>query len=79
MQMNRIQSSNIKAAGYENNTLRVQFGNGTEYDYKGVSPQVFDGFMLAKSQGKFFNTVIRKKFTGNKVEKENNDGKGTLR
>lgn len=74
MQMTSIQSSNIKAAGYENNTLRVRFGNGTEYDYKGVSPQMFDGLMLAKSQGKFFNTVIRSKFTGTKVEKEQGDG-----
>jgi hypothetical protein len=74
MLMQSIQSSNIKAAGYENNTLRVRFTNGTEYDYKGVSPQMFDGLLLAKSQGKFFNTVIRKKFNGVKVEKENNDG-----
>ena len=78
MLMQKIVSSNISAAGYDNGTMRVRFSNGTEYDYKGVSPQMFDGFITAKSQGKFYNTVIRPKFKGVKVEKENNDGKGTL-
>ena len=74
MLMRKVNSSNISAAGYENGTMRVQFSNGAHYDYKGVSAQMFDGFLTAKSQGKFFNTVIKGKFNGTKVAKEDNDG-----
>ena len=79
MLMQKITSSNITAAGYDNGTMRVQFSNGTQYDYKGVSPQMFDGFVTATSQGRFFHKLIKPKFTGTKVIKETGDGKGTLR
>lgn len=78
MRMEHVKSSNIKAAGYEDGTMRVQFGNGTMYDYKGVSQQMFDGFKFAKSQGRYFNQVIKPKFTGIKVVEEENNDKGTL-
>ena len=73
MLMIKTKSSNISAAGYEDGTMRVQFSNGTQYDYKGVSQQMFEGFRFAKSQGKYFHAVIKAKFTGTKVEKESND------
>jgi len=72
MQMNQVKSSNIKQAGYDVNsrTMRVQFSNGTEYDYKDVSAEKYSEFTTAKSQGKFFNTNIKGQFTGNKVKTE---------
>ena len=71
MEMLPVKSSNIKAAGFENKTLRVRFGNGQEYDYNNVKPEVFQEFMSAKSQGKYFHANIRSKFTGAKVEEKN--------
>ncbi len=74
MQMIPVKSSNIKAAGFENNVLRVQFGNGTEYDYQNVSAETFNNFIKAESQGKFFHKNIKGKFEGSKVEKGTVDG-----
>jgi len=74
MEMAEIKSSNIKSAGYDlkAGTMRVKFGNGTEYDYP-VGLEVFNEFIAAKSQGKYFHAVIKGKYTGTKVE-EDNDG-----
>ena len=66
MEMRPIQSSNIKAAGYENGVIRVQFSNGAEYDYK-ADAKTYADFMAAKSQGKFFNQNIRS-VNGTKVQ-----------
>ena len=74
MEMKKIASSNITAAGHIANTLRVRFDNGVEYDYPGVSPALFEEFMAAKSQGRFYHANIKVKFTGTKVEKEDNNG-----
>jgi len=73
MEMNAVKSSNIKAAGFDGGTLRVRFGTGTEYEYFKVKPEVFQEFMSAKSQGKYFNANIRGKYEGAKVEEEKND------
>jgi hypothetical protein len=54
--------------------MRVRFSNGTEYDYKGVSPVLFNEFMKAESPGKFYHANIRGLITGTKVEKEDSDG-----
>jgi hypothetical protein len=74
MRMIPVKSSNLKSAGFENNVMRVEFGNGTMYDYTQVSAEVFNDFLQAKSQGKFFNVNIRGKFSGSKVVKEEDDG-----
>ncbi len=73
MQMIPVQSSNIKAAGHEGSTLRIQYGNGTEYDFKGVSAEVFNRFMESDSKGRFFHKNIRGKFDSAKVEKDKDD------
>lgn len=74
MKMIPVKSSNIKAAGFENNVLRVQFSNGTMYDYKEVSAEIANDFFQAKSQGKFYHAEIKSKFTGAKVVKEDGNG-----
>ena len=74
MQMIPVKSSNIKAAGFENNVMRGRFGNGTEYDSQGVTAEIFNDFLQSKSQGKFYHANIKSKFTGAKVVKEEGDG-----
>ena len=74
MQLIPVKSSNLKAAGHDNGIMRVQFPNGTEYDYKGVSAEVFNNMLQSKSVGKFFHTNIKSKFIGAKVVKEDENG-----
>ena len=78
MLMVPVKSSNITSAGFENNVMRVEFGNGTMYDYKEVSAEVYNDFLQAKSQGKFFNVSIKGKFSGSKVVKEDDNDERTL-
>lgn len=73
MQMQVTRSSNIRAAGYENGVMRVQFHNGTMYDYQGVSAETFAEFMASESQGKYYHKHIKSKFSGAKVVKEDSD------
>lgn len=56
-----VTSSNVKALGYENNTLGVQFKNGTEYHYDGVSVEIFNQILEAASIGRTFNELIKSK------------------
>ncbi len=69
--MSNIESSNIRALGYDKNTLtlRVQFKASTMcYDYKGVSRELFLDMMKNDSKGKFFWARIKNKFEYEKVE-----------
>ena len=74
MKMIPIKSSNIKAAGYENGTLRIQFSNGSLYDYHEATAQLYNDFMEAESQGRFFHQKIKSKLTSTKVEKDDDNG-----
>ena len=74
MQMIPVKSSNIKAAGYENGTLRIQFSNGSLYNYHEATAELYYDFTEAESQGKFFHQKIKGKLTGTKVEKDDDNG-----
>ena len=78
MQMIPVKSSNIKAAGHEANTMRVEFTNGTVYDYPGVSAELFNNFMQAESQGRYYHQFIKGKFNGTRVEKDKENGQGKM-
>lgn len=52
-------SSNIKAVGFENGTLHVEFQNGATYEYRNVSEELYQRFLAAPSLGKFLNQHIR--------------------
>lgn len=59
-----VQSSNLKAVGFEQTdineaTLEVHFLNGTAYQYSGVEPEVFEALLAAPSVGQFFNKNIK--------------------
>ena len=73
MIMAGVKSSNISRAGYDKNVMRVQFSNGTKYDYKDVPAAIFNDFMTAKSQGKYFNKNIKTKYTAIKVTEEDSN------
>lgn len=61
IEMKPVVSSNIKAVGYdaENQVARVEFINGSIYEYPGVEQGLFDNLAGAESVGKFFNANFR--------------------
>lgn len=65
-----VESSNIRAVGYEPTTkkLFVRFQNGTLYEYADVPEQTFNEFNDAHSKGKYFSASIRNNFTSTKIE-----------
>lgn len=69
MNMNKVVSSNIAAIGFSESEqkLRVQFSNGTLYEYAKVPPETYKAMQEAKSIGSFFSFAIRGKFEGVKV------------
>ncbi len=70
MRRKRIASSVIYSVGYdeENHLLEVEFGLGRVYRFAKVPKKEYEALISAPSAGKYFNTVIRKKFRGKKVE-----------
>lgn len=64
--MINVISSNIKAIGYDNNDLLVEFKNNTLYRYSNVSHQTFESFQSAESKGKFLNKEIKGKYSYHK-------------
>ena len=62
MEMQPVSSSNLAAVGYdeESSTLRVEFLNGTSYEYYNVPKEVFEDLLNAGSKGQYFNSNIKK-------------------
>ncbi len=62
MEMIPVTSSNLASVGYDEDslTLRVEFLNGTLYDYYNVPKEVFLDLLNATSKGQFFNQNIKK-------------------
>ena len=60
MQMHTVESSNIRAIGYDPTTQRldIEFKLGT-YQYSNVPQEVFDTLMAADSKGSYLNAVIK--------------------
>ena len=67
--MNRtpVESSNIRAVGYEPRTLEVEFRNGSVYAYSDVPDSVHQELMQAESKGKFLNAKIKKSYPYRRV------------
>jgi hypothetical protein len=62
MQMIPVSSSNLSAIGYDDHTstLRIEFNNGTAYEYYDVPSKIFDGLMSAGSKGQYFDQFVKK-------------------
>lgn len=67
--MNRqaVSSSNIHSIGYENNTLEIEFNNGSIYQYHGVPITRYSSLMSASSYGRYFHTFIEPFYNGIKI------------
>lgn len=64
-----VESSNLDAVGYDgvNHRLRVQFHNGTLYDYANVPASIFNQLLVARSKGQFFNENVKDEYPATKV------------
>jgi hypothetical protein len=69
MEMQLVISSNIKAIGFEEDKMRVEFNSGATYEAT-ASQSDFDTFMVAKSKGQHFNKILKKAFVWTKIEKK---------
>ena len=67
MEMQRLKSSNIESAGWENGTLQVRFKGGGTYLYSDVPERVWLAFKGAESAGAFLATQIKGKFKHSKL------------
>ena len=65
MKMHKIESAFIQEAGYEEEAevMKIVFGNGKSFDILNVPVEVFEEFLNAESQGKFYHKEIKNKFT----------------
>lgn len=64
MLMEKVESSNVAAVGYElsTETLRVEFKSGAIYDYSDVPELVHKQLVGAPSVGSFFNSTIKNSY-----------------
>jgi hypothetical protein len=57
-----VNSSAIRAVGFDGYTLTVEFRTGRTYDHPGVPVWVFLGLMAASSKGAYYNAYIRGRY-----------------
>ncbi len=64
-----VSSSNIASIGYdpENETLEIEFTNGSIYQYFNVSAGLREQLMAAPSKGQFLNTYIKNAYPYSRV------------
>lgn len=55
-------STNLKSAGYEDETLEISFVKGKVYQYLSVPFTVYQGLLRAPSAGAYFDQNIRGKY-----------------
>ena len=48
--------------------LKVTFNNGREYLYEGVSPQIYEEFLVSESKGKYFHENINGRYNYTRVK-----------
>lgn len=54
-----VSSSNLKAVGWKDKVLTVEFHSGQVWAYLDVSEELYDDLRFAGSIGKFFNEKIK--------------------
>lgn len=69
MERKRVNSSKIRAIGYDERTqtLEVEMSNGQVWQYSKVYPEVYRRFMAAPNPGAFFEDKIAEDYTGRRV------------
>ena len=70
MERKRINSSKIRAAGYDTKSqvLEIEFSDGKLVQYRGVSPEVHRQLMAAPSATSFFEDKIDESFPSNRIK-----------
>ncbi|NEB41759.1 KTSC domain-containing protein [Streptomyces sp. SID14515] len=58
MQRVPVSSSNLRAVGYENHVLEVEFRNGRVYQYSGIPAELHGQLMRAASKGRFLHLSV---------------------
>ncbi len=69
MQRKRVNSSKIRAVGYDEKTqtLEVELTNGQVWQYPKVYPEVYRRFMAAPNPTSFFEDRIAEDYAGKRV------------
>ncbi len=69
MEMKRINSGKLRAAGYDSRqrTLRVEFADGSIMDYAGVGDAVWRQLSTSGAAWSYFRDNIEEEFTGRRV------------
>jgi hypothetical protein len=64
-----VSSSNIVSAGYdeENQTLEIEFRDGSVYQYYNIGKAVYDQFITSPSKGQFLAYQIKNVFPYSRV------------
>lgn len=62
MSITSVNSSAIRAIGYDGSTLVVIFHNSGRYDHPGVPASVYRGLMNSSSKGQYYNQYIRGRY-----------------
>ena len=57
-----VDSSALRAIGYDGSTLTVEFHTGGSYDHPGVPGSVYLEFMQAFSKGAYYSRHIRGRY-----------------
>jgi len=57
-----VDSSAIRAVGYDGSTLTVEFHTGRMYDHPNVPYSVYEGLMRSSSKGAYYNAHIRGRY-----------------
>jgi hypothetical protein len=70
MERKRINSSRIRAVGYDQNSqmLEVEFSDGRLIQYRGVSPEVHRQLMAAPSATSFFEDKVDESFPSSRIK-----------
>jgi hypothetical protein len=62
MMLTLVDSTAIRAVGYDGHTLTVEFHSGRIYDHPGVPYQVYRELMNASSMGAYYSKFIRGRY-----------------
>lgn len=71
--LREVDSSNVKAVGYENGVLTVVYKNNRSYNYYEVPEKVYADLLEAKSIGSYLANEVKGKFSTTPPEKEDGD------
>jgi hypothetical protein len=59
MERYKVESSNIKSAGYDGSVMEVEFQDGKVYEVAGVTPDMYARFLGTSSKGAWYHKNVR--------------------